>query len=62
METNELLIRTLNAAKAARDRGFFKTADAFDEIAEDLLQFLTSPPRSPGEERAKTAPDLLHFH
>ena len=43
MDVNELLVRTMNAAKEARERGFCKTADALDEIVESLLDFLEIP-------------------
>ncbi|MEO3417394.1 hypothetical protein AAFO92_22275 [Roseovarius sp. CAU 1744] len=42
MITNELLIRTVSAAKHARENGFKNTADAFDEIAENLLELMNS--------------------
>ena len=38
MVTHELLVRTMNAAKEARKQGFEGTADALDEIVENLLQ------------------------
>ena len=40
MVSNQLLIRTIHAAKESRDRGFYNTADAFDEIVESLLSLL----------------------
>lgn len=37
MVTNELLIRTIYAAKEARKCGYECTAEALDQIIEDLL-------------------------
>ena len=42
MDTHELLIRTINAAKEAREMGFENTAECFDEIVESLLDFMKS--------------------
>ncbi len=62
MDTNEILVRTMNAAKEARDQGFEKTADAFDEIVEKLLELANSRAQSVGEKRANTNADVLHVH
>ncbi len=62
MDTQELLVRTMNAAKEARERGFENTAGAFDEIVESLLQFMNSQTTSIGENRANSLPDTLHRH
>ncbi len=62
MDTNEILARTLNAAKEARNRGFYKTADAFDEIVETLLDLLDAEQRSRSAKRANSASELQHFH
>ena len=42
MGTNELRVQTINSAKEARERGFYKTVEAFDEIAESLLDLVSS--------------------
>ena len=62
MDPNELLIRTMNAAKAAREQGFEKTADAFDEIVESLLEFMNAQNQFSVEKRANSSADMLHFH
>lgn len=62
MDTNELLVRTMNAAKEARARGFENTAGALDEIVENLLELLNSRAQSVCEKRANTAPDYHRFH
>lgn len=62
MDTNEMLVRTMNAAKEARARGFEKTADAFDEIVESLLELLSSQAQSLGERRANSQLAAQHIH
>ncbi|WP_306112786.1 MULTISPECIES: hypothetical protein [unclassified Roseovarius] len=62
MDTNELLVRTMNAAKEARERGFDNTASALDEIVESLLELLNSRTQSMGEKQANIGPDFLHLH
>ncbi len=62
MDTNELLIRTMNAAKEARKRGFEKTAEAFDEIVESLLAIINSQSRLSEEKCANARADVLHVH
>lgn len=62
METNELLIRTMNAAKEAREKGFDKTADAFDEIVEGLLEVINAQSQFSDNVRANTCADVLHIH
>lgn len=62
MDSQELLVRTMNAAKEARERGFVNTADAFDEIVGNLLQFLNSQVQSMDEKQANSRPETLHFH
>ena len=62
MDTQELLVRTMNAAKEARERGFENTADAFDEIVDSLLQFMNSQTTSIGEKRANSLPYTAHRH
>ena len=62
MDTNEILVRTMNAAKEARDQGFDNTADAFDEIVEKLLEMVNSRAQFTGEKRANSNADILHIH
>ncbi len=62
MDTQELLVRTINAATEAREQGFEKTADAFDEIVKKLLEFMNAPVQSVGEKRANSCLDVLHVH
>ncbi|WP_299852634.1 hypothetical protein [uncultured Roseovarius sp.] len=62
MDNQELLVRTMNAAKEARERGFVNTADAFDEIVENLLQILNSQIQPLDENRANLLPETLHMH
>ena len=62
MVSNELLIRTIHAAKEARERGFDNTADAFDEIVESLLELLKSKPAIPSEETTTALSDFDHIH
>ena len=62
MDTNELLVRTMNAAKEARERGFYKTADAFDEIVESLLDLLESRAQPASEIQLESFAEMQHFH
>ena len=62
MDTNAMLVRTMNAAKEARARGFENTADAFDEIVESLLELLNSHAQSMGDKRSNTRADAQHIH
>lgn len=62
MDVNELLVRTMNAAKEARERGFCKTADAFDEIVESLLDFLETRAQSKRENVAESTSEAHHIH
>ena len=62
MNTQEILVRTMNAAKEARERGFVNTADAFDGIVDSLLQLMNSQTQSIGEKRVNSLPDTLHRH
>ena len=62
MDTNEMLVRTMNAAKEARERGFFKTADAFDEIVESLLDLLESHAHSQHDGVIETVPEVHHMN
>ncbi len=62
MVTNELLLRTIHAAKEARERGFYNTADAFDEIVENLLELLKSNSTIPGGEITALSSEFDHIH
>lgn len=62
MVTHELLIRTIHAAREARERGFDNTADAFDEIVESLLELLKSNSSVPGEEMTTILSEFDHIH
>ncbi len=62
MDTNAMLVRTMNAAKEARARGFENTADAFDEIVESLLELLNSHAQSMGDKRSNTRAAAQHIH
>ena len=62
MDANEILVRTMNAAKEARNQGFNNTADAFDEIVEKLLELSNSRAQFVGEKRANTNADVLQVH
>ena len=62
MVTNELLIRTVHAARDARERGYNNTADAFEEIADNLLELLRSRSATPCDARAKAALELNAMH
>ncbi len=62
MDTNELLVRTMSAAKEARERGFENTANALDEIVGNLLGLLNSRTQSVGEKRANIGTDFHHIH
>ena len=62
MNTHELLIRTMNAAKDAREKGFDNTADALDGIVERLLEFINSQAQPGGEKRANSPADVQHLH
>ena len=62
MDTYELLVRTMNAAKEAREKGFDKTADAFDEIVEGLLEVINAQSQFSDNVRANTCADVLHIH
>ena len=48
MVTYELLIRSIHAAKVAREKGYDNTADAFDEIVEGLLSLLDAESQPAG--------------
>ena len=62
MDTNELLVRTLNAAKEARKKGFYNTADAFEEIVENLLALLDAQSQSTHETRMVSPTESHHIH
>ena len=62
MDTHELLVRTLNAAKETRENGYEQTADAFDIIVENLLKHINSQVQSVGEKRANSIAYVQHFH
>ncbi len=62
MDTNGLLIRTMKAAKEARSQGYRKTADAFDDIAESLLEVVNSQSQFSAKKQANSCVDVLHFH
>ncbi|WP_299852364.1 hypothetical protein [uncultured Roseovarius sp.] len=62
MDTNELLVRTMNAANEARERGFENTAEALAEIVESLLELSNSPFHSVGEKRANSRPEFQQIH
>ncbi len=60
MDVNEMLVRTINAAKEAREKGFYETADAFDSIAESLLDLLETRSQSERDMRLSETPELDH--
>ncbi len=62
MDTQELLKRTMNAAKEKREQSFEQTADALDEIVVSLLELMNSPVQSVGEKSATSLPNVLHIH
>ena len=62
MDTYELLVRTMNAAKEAREKGFYETADAFDEIVESLLDLLEVRVQSDRDFWNTSVPELHHVH
>lgn len=62
MDTNEMLVRTMNAANEAREGGFPKTADAFDEIVESLLDLLETRAQSKRENVVETVLEAHHVH
>ncbi len=62
MVTNELLIRTIHAAREARERGFYNTADAFDEIVENLLDLLKPSSTISSELATIELSKLDHIH
>ena len=62
MDTNEILVRTMNAAKEARKCGFYNTADAFVEIVETLLVSLDENAHSKSAKRTASVSELQHFH
>lgn len=61
MDTNELLVRTMNAAKEARESGFYKTADAFDEIVESWFDLLDTQVQSKRDIHVVTVEELHNF-
>ncbi|MFD1157915.1 hypothetical protein [Roseovarius aestuarii] len=62
MDTEEILVRTMNASKEAREHGFLNTAEAFDGIVDSLLQLMNSQTLSIGEKRVNSLPDTLQRH
>ncbi|MEO3416804.1 hypothetical protein AAFO92_19305 [Roseovarius sp. CAU 1744] len=62
MNTNEMLIRTMNAAKDAREKGFLNTAEALDEIGERLLGLLESHAQSQSDYLFEASTELHHMH
>ena len=62
MDPNELLVRTMNAARDAREKGFDKTADAFEEIVESMLDLLSSRSNSQNEVATEPMLEFYHFH
>ena len=62
MDSQELLVRTMNAAKEAREKGFLNTANALDEIVENLLHFLKSQIQSIEDERASSLHEMPDVH
>ncbi|MEO3417411.1 hypothetical protein AAFO92_22360 [Roseovarius sp. CAU 1744] len=62
MNTNEMLIRTMNAAKEARKKGFLNTAEALDEIGERLLGLLESHAQPQSDYLVEPSSELHHMH
>ena len=62
MITHELLVRTTNAAKEARDQGFDNTADAFDDVAENLLKLFNPSTQLEIENRTHLHTNFTHFN
>lgn len=62
MASHEILLRTMNAAKEARENGFMNTADAFDEIATNLLNLLRSHSQSEDVKAANANPFVFDKH
>lgn len=58
MDPNEMLVRTTNAAREAREKGFHKTADAFDEIVERLIVLMDSRTQTRGKSKQETCGEL----
>ena len=62
MNTQGVLVRAMNAATKARERGFINTADAFDGIVESLLRLMNSQTQSIDEKGGNSSTDEFHFH
>ena len=58
----ELLIRTMNAAKKAREKDFVNTAEALDEIVAYMLAHANAKMHSSGENCAYFGTDLPQLH
>ena len=62
MDSNELLIRTINASIEARKRGFVNTAEAFDEITESILELSSIRDQKVMKKSGNNAIDDFEFH
>ena len=62
MHTNELLVRTMNTAKQAREEGYSDTAEAFDQIVESLLGHLDSNLQPSGEFQTKPVAEVQYLN
>ncbi len=62
MVEHELLVRTVNAAKEAREQGFDNTADAFDEIVESLLNLINLSSQFEVENRTHSQHEITHIN
>ncbi len=62
MDVNDLLVRTLNASREAEKKGCYETADAFDDILDNLLDFLYSRSHLERETPVIVLPELQHLH
>ncbi len=62
MDAQQLLLRTSTAAKQAREQGFENAADALDEIAKRLLEYINASVESVGKKRSNFHPSAPQIH
>lgn len=62
MDVNELLARTMKVSKEAEEKGFYETADAFDDILDSLLEMLNSRAQFENETQVTLLPYYHQVH